>query len=306
MAAGLAAAMGEAERLNVIVNTGDDEEFFGLHVSPDLDTVMYTLAGMVNPEAGWGVAGDTDHCLQALARYGEPTWFYLGDRDLATHLLRTWWLRQGRSLSEVTAELARRLGLKAHILPMSDDPIRTVVTVELEDGERELPFQTYFVRYRAQPAVRRVRFEGVDRARPAPGVLEALRDADVVVIAPSNPIVSVGPILALPGVREALSGRRCRVAVSPLVAGRAFKGPAAEMMRGLGLRPDALGVASFYRGLIDAFMIDPADEALAPGIEAMGIRPVMAPIGLQTEAERRSVATLALQAALGGAGGRGE
>lgn len=301
MAAGLAAAVDELAGLTVVVNTGDDEEFFGLHVSPDLDTVMYTLAGQVNPETGWGVAGDTDHCLQALARYGQPTWFYLGDRDLATHILRTWWLRSGRTLSQVTAELARRLGVKACILPMSDDPVRTRVTVKLRDEEHELAFQTYFVRHRAALPVRKVRFEGIERARPAPGVLDALRDADVVVIAPSNPIVSVGPILALPGVREVLAGRRRRVAVSPLVAGRAFKGPAAEMMQALGLRPDAAGVAALYRGLADAFIIDPADEGLAPAIEAMGIRPVTAPIGLQTEAERRRVAALAVQVAAGSA-----
>ena len=297
MAAGLAAALDEPEALTVVVNTGDDEEFFGLHVSPDLDTVMYTLAGVVNPQTGWGLEGDTAHCLEALARYGEPTWFYLGDRDLATHILRTWWLRSGRTLSQVTAELARRLGVRARILPMSDDPVRTRVTVELDGQEQELAFQAYFVRYRATPPVRRVRFEGVERARPAAGVVEALQDARVVVIAPSNPIVSIGPILALPGVREALAGRRGRVAVSPLVAGRTFKGPAAEMMRSLGLRPDAAGVAELYRGLVDAFLIDPADEDLVPAIAALGIRPVVGPIGLQTHVERRRVAELALRVA---------
>lgn len=300
MAAGLAAAVDDPAGLAGIVNTGDDEEFFGLHVSPDLDTVMYTLAGLVNPETGWGVAGDTGHCLEALARYGEPTWFYLGDRDLATHILRTWWLRSGHTLSQVTARLARRLGVQARILPMSDDPVRTRVTVELDGSLQEVAFQTYFVRHRAAPPVRQVRFEGIERARPAPGVLEALREAEAVVIAPSNPIVSVGPILALPGVREALAGRRRRVAVSPLVAGRTFKGPAADMMRSLGLRPDAAGVAALYRGLVDAFIIDPADEDLAPAIEAMGIRPVIAPIGLQTEAERRQLAGLVWRVAVEG------
>ncbi|MEW6049160.1 MAG: 2-phospho-L-lactate transferase, partial [Bacillota bacterium] len=274
MAAGLASVVRDPGLLAVIVNTGDDEIFYGLHVSPDLDTVMYTLAGLVSRETGWGVDGDTDGCLRALARWGEPAWFYLGDQDLATHILRTWWLRQGRTLSGVTAELARRLGVTARILPMSDDPVRTRVTVELEGAEQELPFQVYFVQHRAALPVRRVRFEGIERARPAPGVLEALDEADVVVIAPSNPVVSIAPILALPGVRESLARRRRRVAVSPLAAGRAFKGPAVEMMQGLGLRPEAAGVAAFYRGLIDLFVIDPADEASAPEIEAMGVRPV--------------------------------
>ena len=298
MALALASALGPAGQLTVVVNTGDDEEFFGLHVSPDLDTVMYTLAGVVDPQRGWGVAGDTDRCLKALARYGEATWFWLGDQDLATHLLRTWWLRRGEPLSRVTERLARRLGVSARLLPMSDDPVRTRLTVELEGRVQELAFQAYFVQHGARPAVRGVRFEGAERARPAPGVLEELQQADVLVVAPSNPLLSVAPILAVPGIRAVLEGRRRRVAVSPLVAGRAFKGPAVEVMAAAGLRPDVVGVATFYRGLVDALLLDPADAALAPAVAAMGIRPVVCPIGLQEEAARREVALQALQAAL--------
>ncbi len=297
MAAGLAAALPEPGRLAVVVNTADDDEFYGLHVSPDVDTVLYTLAGWANPQTGWGIAGDTGGFLSAMERLGEPSWFFLGDRDLAIHVLRTWWLRSGLTLTQVTSRLGQRLGVRPRVLPMSDDPVRTRVRVRLEGQERELAFQEYFVRYRARPPVVGVRFEGLERARPAPGVLQALSGARVVVIAPSNPLVSVGPILGLPGVREAMAARRRRIAVSPLVAGRAFKGPAATMMAGLGLRADAAGVAELYRGLVDVFVLDPADEGLVPLIEAMGIRTVVTPIAMPDEPARRSLALSVLEAA---------
>lgn len=283
----------EPEPLTVVANTGDDEEFFGLHVSPDVDILLYTLAGIVDRGRGWGLAGDTTAVLDALERLGEPAWFRLGDRDLAVHMLRTAWLRQGRRLTEVTLELARRLGVRVRVLPMSDDPVRTRVLTEMGD----LAFQEYFVRHRTRPAVRAVRFQGAEQARIAPEVAQALETARLVVLAPSNPVVSMGPILAVPGVRERLRKRRGRVAVSPLAGGRAWKGPTVEMMEGLGMRPDALGVAAEYRGLIDVFIMDPLDGALATHVEAMGIRPVLVPLSMPDGPSKRRVARAVLDAA---------
>lgn len=305
MAAGLAAVARAPADLAAVINTGDDEEFYGLHVSPDLDTVLYTLAGIVNPVTGWGIAGDGQGAfMEAVRRYGAPAWFYLGDRDLATHVLRTWWLRQGRTLSEVTGELASRLGVAVRLLPMSDQPVRTRLSVELGGSEREIAFQEYFVHLQAGPPVRRLRFEGAEAAKPAPGVLEALRTAQAVIIAPSNPLLSIGPILAVPGIREALAERSGRVAVSPLVGGRAFKGPTAKVMGELGLRADAAGVAALYRGLVDAFLMDPCDAPLAGDVAALGIQPVLTGIGLQTDEDRRRTAATALQVALDPRAGR--
>ena len=259
----------DPRRLTVIGNTGDDEEFFGLHVAPDLDTVVYTLAGVAPRRRGWGLAGDGFTCLAALGRIGFPTWFRLGDRDLATHLARTAWLRAGWPLSRVTAALARAHGVAARILPMTDDRVRTFV----HTGAGRLAFQDYLVRRRARGRVRRIELAGARRGRPAPGVLAALRRADAIVIAPSNPLVSVGPILAVPGVRRALARRRGRAAaLSPLVGGRPVKGPLHRMLRGLGREVSPRGVARSYLGLVDVFVLDRADAAWAPRVEALGMR----------------------------------
>lgn len=279
--------------VTVIVNTGDDEEFFGLHVSPDIDTVIYTLAGRVNPENGWGLASDTFHCLDALARLGHDTWFRLGDADLATHIHRTQLLRQGRSLSEATAAIATAFGLNTTVLPMSDDPVHT----EVVTPSGVLPFQEYFVRRGFQDAVQGVRFQGVESARPAPGLLEALRGAAAVILAPSNPLVSIGPILAVPGIREALVETPAPVAaVSPIVGGRALKGPADRMMAGLGLDVSATGVAGLYRDFLDIMMLDSADEALIPEIDHLGIGAVATNTVMRSVADKAALAAASLRA----------
>lgn len=258
--------------LSVIVNTGDDEEFFGLHVSPDLDTIMYTLAGAVDQEKGWGRGEDTFACLEALGRYYPETWFRLGDKDLATHLFRTEQLYQGKPLSEVTRALARAWGITATLLPMTDEPVRTVVYTE--DGPT--PFQEYFVKQRAQGAVRRVAFRGIEEARPAPGVCEAILAADLILLPPSNPIVSIGPILALPGVRDTLRNVSAPVVgVSPIVAGRPVKGPADRMLTGLGIEVSPAGVAGLYQDFLDVFVIDEQDASIRTQLEKMGIKVVV-------------------------------
>jgi LPPG:FO 2-phospho-L-lactate transferase len=258
--------------LYIVGNTGDDLEMYGLEISPDLDTVTYTLAGLVNPVNGWGIADDTFECLEAMRRLGAEAWFQLGDRDLATHIFRTRRLRAGDPLSKVTGEVALRLGVQSLITPMSDQPVRTMIRTP----EELLEFQTYFVRRRAQDPVLGVEFRGAERATPAPGLLAAIRKASAIVFCPSNPIISVGPILAVPGIRRAIERRRCpAIAISPIVAGRALKGPAADMMRGMKLEPTARGVAEMYRGLIDIFVLDREDRKLAPEIEKLGMRPVV-------------------------------
>lgn len=256
-------------RLHVIVNTADDFQLYGLAISPDIDTVTYTLAGIANPAQGWGIDGDTRHALDAIARLGGESWFLLGDQDFATHILRTHRLQQGDPLSRITAGFARALGIDPVIMPMSDQPVATLV--DTPDGR--LGFQDYFVARRQSDAVLGVVFEGIEAATPAPGVLEALAKAEIVVIAPSNPIVSVGPILAVPGIREALQqASGTRIAVSPIVGGKALKGPADRMLATLGHEVSALGVARIYAGLIDTLAIDTADADLADRIEALGIR----------------------------------
>ena len=290
------------EQLTVAVNTGDDDCFHGLHISPDLDTMLYTLAGLSNPQTGWGLAGDTFHGLAMLARYGADTWFNLGDRDLATHIRRTQRLREGATLSAVTAELSHSLGVRHRIIPMSDDPVRTF----LETDAGELAMQDYFVRQRSQPAVSAVHYRGAERAKPAPGFMAALTDADLVVLCPSNPLLSLGPMLAVPGVREslvALPSSCVRVAVSPLVGGAAVSGPAARIMAGLGYAATAAGVARLYQGLCDFFLIDEKDAALAPAIAELGMRPVIAPIVMATERDKIALAELILN--LGGGNERG-
>jgi LPPG:FO 2-phospho-L-lactate transferase len=260
------------ENLTIVGNTGDDLEVFGLHVSPDLDSVTYTLAGAGDAERGWGLAGETFACLAAMRRFGVETWFQLGDRDLATHLFRTQMLRAGQPLSAATAAIARAFGLGARLLPMSDAAVRTRVRTP----EGWLDFQDYFVRRRFEDAVLEVAFAGVEAARPAPGVLEAIGEAGLILISPSNPFVSIGPILALPGLRPALDDARGRgakvVAVTPIIGGAAVKGPADRMLATLGHEVSAVGVAAIYRDLVDVFVLDERDRALAPRIAALGVR----------------------------------
>lgn len=276
----------------MVVNTGDDETFFGLHVSPDVDTVIYTLAGRVDPGRGWGVAGDSFATLGALSRYYPETWFQLGDADLATHVFRTDALGRGERLSRITARIARAHAVRARILPMSDARVRTMVEIE---GRAPLPFQDYLVKNRGRGRVRRIRLAGARAAAPAPGVLAAIRQAGVVFIPPSNPFVSIGPILALPGVRGALRSRQGRAAaISPLVAGRPIKGPLDRMLRGLGHEVSALGVARLYEGLIDLFVLDSADAPLAPRVEALGMRVLVTNTIMRTLADSRALAARVL------------
>lgn len=256
-------------QLTAVVNTADDFTHYGLHISPDLDTVMYTLGGIADPVNGWGVAGDTRRTLDAISRYGRDPWFLLGDQDFATHILRTERLRQGASLTEVTGELATALGIPTPILPASNDPVATQILSQ--DGW--LDFQDYFVGRRQADDVLEVRFAGIERAVASPAVLRAIADATCIVIAPSNPIVSIGPILQTPGLLDALASAVAPVvAVSPIIGGQALKGPAASMLRTLGHEVSALGVARIYGDIIDGLVIDNADAALAPRIEAAGPR----------------------------------
>lgn len=255
----LARAAG-ADQVAAIVNVGDDVEVLGLHVSPDLDTVLYTLAGLLDEERGWGVRDETTNALAAASRLGAETWFTLGDRDIGLHLVRTRALRAGAPLSEVTQRLAESLGVGVRLLPASDDPVRTF----LSTPAGELAFQTWFVARGHADSVLAVRYEGGEAARPAPGVLEAIEEAEVVFLAPSNPFVSIYPILAVPGIRAALAGSRV-VAVSPLVAGAALRGPLAAMMESLGHEPGVRGIASLYEGIATDLVVDPADEGELPG-----------------------------------------
>jgi LPPG:FO 2-phospho-L-lactate transferase len=266
-----------ASSVTAIVNVADDVELHGLHVSPDLDTVTYTLAGAINPESGWGLGGESWQAMDMVARYGGISWFRLGDRDLGTHLYRTHRLREGAPLSTVTSEIVRAWGLGLTVVPVSDDRIETrVVLADGPDAGREIGFQEYFVQRRHDVPVRSVRFVGADTARPAPGVLDAIAGAEVVVVAPSNPIVSIGPVLAVPGVADAVRARREQVvAVSPIVAGAALKGPADRMLVELGHEASVVGVARLYRELVGTLVIDEADAASAEAVEAEGVRCVV-------------------------------
>jgi len=260
--------------LTVVVNTGDDTLIWGLHVSPDLDTVCYTLGGVIDERKGWGLTDETFHALDEIARYGEPVWFNLGDRDLATHLHRSRLLREGRSLTQITRAIAQALGVTATVLPMSDQPVRTRILGP--DGW--LAFQEYFVREKAQVEVRAVNYAGAPAARPAPGVLDALRTADAILLCPSNPITSIGPILAVPGLVEALQSTQAIVAaVSPIVGGDAVSGPAGRLMAAAGLPVSATGVARAYGGWLDLLVFDEQDRTLAPEIRSAGAAPVVAP-----------------------------
>ena len=272
--------------VTAIVNVGDDLDFLGLQVSPDLDTVLYTLAGLLDEERGWGVRDETTNALSTAERLGAESWFTLGDRDIGLHLVRTSALRSGEPLSMVMARIAAALGVETRLLPASDERVRTIVTTEVG----ELDFQSWFVGRRHTDPVLAVRFEGAGAASPAPGVLEALAAADSVIIAPSNPFVSIDPILAVPGIRAAVAARRAdAVAVSPIVGGRALRGPLAEMLSGLGHEPSALGVARLYAELVSTFVVDLADAELAPAIEALGLRAVVVPTVMVDPLEREEV-----------------
>ncbi|HJU29554.1 MAG TPA: 2-phospho-L-lactate transferase [Candidatus Binataceae bacterium] len=284
----------DPRRLSVVVNTGDDEIFYGLHVSPDVDTVTYTLAGVVNRASGWGLEAETFNTLAALDRfYGKP-WFGLGDRDLATHLYRGERLRAGARLSEVTAEIARRFGVKSRIIPMSDQRVHTHVKLK---GRAALPFQEYFVRRRARGAVEAIELRGIEQARPVPAAIDAIRRSAAVIIAPSNPFVSIGPIIGLAGMRETLRAVRARVvAISPIVGGKPIKGPADKMMRGLGHEVSPLGVARLYRDFLGIFILDQTDRRYIGAIEAMGIRAVAADTIMTTPAKAARLADVVLGA----------
>jgi LPPG:FO 2-phospho-L-lactate transferase len=284
---GLAACL-DPRDLTVIGNTGDDTEVWGLHVSPDLDTVTYALAGLLDVARGWGLAGDTFQCLGAMAALGAPTWFNLGDRDLATHLVRTRALREGVPLSAVTAEIARQLGIAARILPMSDDPVRTRIRAASLAGAGEgwLGFQEYFVREKAQVDVLEVAWSGAEQARPAPGVLAAIAEAALVVVCPSNPVTSIGPVLAVPGIVAALQSARAPVVgVSPIVGEAPVSGPAGDLMRARGLPVSPAGVALAYAPWLSVLVIDRQDQRFVPALLQQGVSPVLADI-LMTDRQR--------------------
>ncbi len=284
LADGLAACL-PPEDLTIVVNTADDFEHLGLAVSPDLDTVMYTLAGVANPDTGWGRAEESWHFLETLTRLEGPTWFRLGDRDLAVHVERTRRMRCGQVLSEVTSAFCRSLGMRVRLLPMSDQPVRTIVSTT----EGDLPFQEYFVARGCRPAVCGFRFEAIERARPAPGVLEALASADAVVLCPSNPFVSLDPILSVPGMRAAVSARPV-VAVSPIVGGRALKGPAAKMFRELGIEPGPAAFAAHYGGLLRGLVIDREDQSQAANLASERLTVLVTDTVMRSPSDRRRLA----------------
>jgi len=327
MLRGLAAVVGQAA-ITAVVNTGDDLVLHGLYVSPDIDTVTYTLAGASNDETGWGLAGESWAVMGSLQHFNEPgepggpsganlTWFNLGDRDLATHLFRTGRLAAGATLSQVTAEVAHRFGVAARLLPMTDSPVETRVTVELVDHVRpfgglrpgggpsapggtglvEIGFQEFFVGLRHSVDVKDVRFDGIELAQPAPGVIEAIEAAEVVVICPSNPIVSIGPVLAVRGIADAVARRRDdAVAVSPIIAGKALKGPADRMLANLGHEVSVVGVARLWAPLAATLVVDEADSELAAEVEAEGMRCVVAPAVMSGPTEAANLARTVLGA----------
>jgi LPPG:FO 2-phospho-L-lactate transferase len=273
--------------LVICVNTGDDETFHGLHVSPDLDTMMYTLSGLSNKDTGWGVAGDTFTALEMLGKFGVDTWFNLGDRDLATHIRRNQLLTEGKTLSEVTAELNRSLGVFHGVVPMTDDPVKTVLLTD----EGELPMQRYFVGRRAEPKVTEVRYQGAETATASPGLQDAIAKAGMLVLCPSNPYLSLGPILALPGVRQrmrAFPGKK--VCVSPIIGGDAVKGPAGKIMAELGKQVSCVEIAREYKDICDVLVIDDQDKALASAIEEMGITPLVTSTIMESEKDKIALA----------------
>ena len=283
------------ENLTVIVNTGDDIDWWGLHVSPDLDSILYALAGQLSAQRGWGVENDTFRCLERMVHFGQPAWFSLGDLDLATHLTRTNLLRSGRSLSDVTAELAHGMGISSRVLPMSNDRVATM----LDTAQGTLNFQEYFVRERHQVDVRAVRFEGAEQARPAPGVLESIESAEAVILAPSNPVTSIGPILAVPGIREALRRTDASVAaVSPIVGGEAVSGPAGALMKRKGWPSTIAGVAQAYEDFLDVLVVDLEDHADADHLREGGLHVLCANTVMKSLQDKQELARFTLHAAL--------
>ncbi len=277
--------------LTVIVNTGDDDEFHGLHVSPDLDIISYTLAGLVDEKKGWGVRDDTFNTLKQLGNYGNPTWFQIGDQDLATHIYRTQLLKQGYTLTDATQQITERLGLHCKILAMSNSPVRTIV----QTPKGRLKFQEYFVRDAFQPKVQGIDFEGLGSAKPTPEVKDAIQNADGIIICPSNPIVSIGPILSLKGFRALLrEKRRATVAISPIVGGKTLKGPADQMMRSLGMESSAYGVACLYRDISETMIIDRQDRSLKQRIEHLGMRCVATDTVMHTRLKKIQLAEVAV------------
>ena len=282
------------EDLTVIVNTGDDLLWWGLYVSPDIDSITYMFAGKLSQERGWGVKGDTFFCLKAMGQMGEPTWFHTGDRDLATHIFRSKLLAEGKTLSEATAEIAKRLGIKARVLPMSNSRIETRVLTPAGD----LSFEEYFVQRWYQDPVESVRFAGAADAEPAPGVIEAIRSAELVLLAPSNPVTSIGPILAVPGVREALRESRARIAaVSPIVGGAAVAGPADVLMASQGFAVSIGGIADFYHDFLDLLVVDSQDARAAEELRKTGMRVHCAPTIMRTNEDRIALARSVMAAA---------
>lgn len=280
--------------LTIIVNTGDDVTMFGLYIAPDLDIVTYTLAGIVNPATGWGIEGDTFNCIDGLVGYtGGERWFNLGDRDLATHIHRTAMMREGLTLSETADRIRRSLGVESRIIPMTDT--HTPTTIVSDEGE--LHFQEYLVRRRAEPKVLGIRFENIDSASPAPGVAEAILEADGVIICPSNPLISIGPILAVPGMRDLIRETKAKVAaVSPIVGGASLKGPSDRMMADLGYEVSARGVAGMYEDIVDVFILDRRDEAMAGEIERLGMKTVITDTVMSDAGKRTELAGTTLAA----------
>jgi LPPG:FO 2-phospho-L-lactate transferase len=281
------------ERLTVVVNTGDDENFYGLHVSPDVDTVTYTLAGEAHPQQGWGLRDESFRVRDALSRFYGTQWFNIGDRDFATQLYRADRMRAGVRLSEVTAQIAARFGVRSRVLPMSDDRVRTFVKLR---GRAAMPFQEYFVRRHARGAVERIELRGLEQARPLPAVLDAIRKSAAVILAPSNPFVSLGPIFGLRGVRDALRRVRHRVAaISPIVGGKTIKGPADKMLRGLGMEVSPLGIARLYKDIAGVFVLDRTDGEYLEPIRALGMRAVAADTVMTTAAKAARLADIVLR-----------
>jgi LPPG:FO 2-phospho-L-lactate transferase len=277
----------DPSQVTIIVNTGDDIVLHGLKISPDLDIVTYTLAGIVDPAKGWGFRGETFHALKRLAVYGRANWFNLGDRDLATHIHRTAMLAEGKTLSHTAESIRTALGVKARILPMSDDPVPTII----DSNEGPLHFQEYLVKRRAEPVVKGIRFRGAESAKPAPGVIDAIREATRVIICPSNPLISIGPILAVPGVRDALRARKPDVfAVCPIVGGKSLKGPSDKMLAQLGHEASAFGVAKLYADFVGTLVIDPADKAQSAVIGQLGMKVAVVPTVMKTLAQKRKLA----------------
>ena len=280
------------EDITIIANTGDDMEMFGLRICPDIDTVIYTLAEVVNQQTGWGIEGDSFECLRSLARLGEDVWFNLGDRDLATHIHRTSQLMRGRTLAEVTDSIRRSLGVRSRIVPMADAYTPTRVITD----EGDLHLQEYFVRRKCEPLVKAIRYENIERARPSEGVEQAILEADCVILCPSNPFISIGPILAVPGVRDLLKQTKAEVAaITPIVAGRALKGPTADMLRSLGHEVSATGVARLYSDFAKLFVLDETDIDLKESIEKLGLRVMMTNTVMTTMEDKENLARRTLE-----------